>query len=97
MATQTHPQSHSQHRRRPSHPPLRRVNLIVWCRSSSVRLASDDGSHHRTDLGEAPDVVCVSKTHDPDYGLWVHGPGTSVTASAADAAVAVATDSKAAP
>ena len=47
-----------------------RVNLIVWCRSSSVRLGSDH-QPPRVDADVVPDPVCLSRSHDPDYDHWV--------------------------
>lgn len=42
-----------------------RINLIVWSRSSALRLANPrERPAHRK---ETPDPLCLSYTHDDDY------------------------------
>ncbi|MDP2438570.1 MAG: hypothetical protein Q8P67_22740 [archaeon] len=43
-----------------------RTNLIIWCRSSSFRQQMVRHSH-RSPENSSPDMVCLSRTHDPDY------------------------------
>ena len=43
-----------------------RTNLIIWCRSSSFRQQMVRHSH-RSPENSPPDMVCLSRTHDPDY------------------------------
>ena len=46
-----------------------RYNLIMWNKSSSYRLTRDFMSKYQRapDADAAPDLVCLSYTHDDDY------------------------------
>lgn len=50
-----------------------RVNLIVWARSSRYRETDAYSARYRREtlVEEEPDSVCLSKTHDKDYGYWI--------------------------
>jgi hypothetical protein len=46
-----------------------RMNLIVWCQSSWAR-QHGEGVRYFHPREEAPDKVCLSRTHDPDFSYW---------------------------
>ena len=53
-----------------------RMNIIIWCKSSSYRQYKSHGSGncvcckvHKNENN--PDLLCLSKTHDKDYKKWV--------------------------
>ena len=48
-----------------------RVNLIMWCTSSSFRMYQRTGDEmRRHDLQSPPDQRCLSRPHDPDFDHW---------------------------
>ena len=49
-----------------------RYNLIMWNKSSSYRLTRDFMSKYQRapDADAAPDLVCLSYTHDSDYEVY---------------------------
>jgi hypothetical protein len=58
-----------------------RVNLIVWCRSSSLRLHPEFKSlWTRVPESSPPASVCLSRTHDPDFEEW-HTAASAATAT----------------
>lgn len=51
----------------------RRLNLIVWCRSTTFRQTAAFRQRFLQPylVEEEPDLRCLSKTHDADYEQWV--------------------------
>jgi len=47
----------------------KRLNLIVWCRSSEYRRTTGK-NYQRSDYDVVPDKICLSRTHDEDYESW---------------------------
>eukprot|EP00056_Hartaetosiga_gracilis_P008802 m.126497 g.126497 ORF g.126497 m.126497 type:complete len:580 (+) comp12994_c3_seq3:276-2015(+) len=51
-----------------------RSNLVMWFHSNRFRTtpAYIHSQHRNTNQEEDPDRVCLSRTHDPDYDMWVN-------------------------
>jgi hypothetical protein len=49
-----------------------RHNLIIWCRSSLIRKDSSERNYRKEE--GPPDIVCLSWTHDRDYGVYKDYP-----------------------
>lgn len=64
----------------------KRYNIIMWCRSSRFRQSARyEGRWHSSSPVEgAPDLRCLSRTHDRDYKHWVKRAGSAPRRAPAD-------------